>query len=49
MNAYQEHLQQIHEMIETLKNTGVSEEDIKALWKAALETADNIVKGEPEA
>ena len=37
-------LQEIHDMIEKFKALGASDEAIKALWIAALETVDKIVK-----
>ena len=37
-------LQEMHKMIEVLKNMGASDNDIKAMWAAALETADKLIK-----
>lgn len=39
-----EDLKRVHEMRENLKKLGISDEDILKLWKAALDTADKIVK-----
>lgn len=39
-----EDLQRIHEMREKLRQLGISDEDMLKLWKAALDTADKIVK-----
>lgn len=37
---------EIKEMVEKLRGMGASDEDIKALWMMAIETANEIVEGE---
>ena len=43
-NMSENRLQEMHEMVEILKSMGASEDNIKALWAAALETTDKIIK-----
>lgn len=37
-------MQEIHEMSDKLKSMGFTEENIKALYEIALDTADKIIK-----
>jgi hypothetical protein len=37
-------MKELNEMIENLRKMGATDEDIKELYKIALETADKIIK-----
>lgn len=44
MKVTVEELKRLHDMQDTLRALGASDEDMITLWKIALETADKIIK-----